>query len=74
MSKKLPDIGTWGFITGNHKISDEYWRKRYSQGIFGRVIGYQIKLRTKHILIRAYTRNGRSHLNTTIKFFKYYNK
>ena len=73
-------IGKWVFITGNPRIEEKAWKHSFPQDWFGRVIGYEVKLRTVFFQVRCYRRVSRDcsgkrkkhhHLTSTFKYLKF---
>lgn len=72
-ARNVPEIGTWGFITGIHNMSQDFFDKNYPRGIFGRVIDYQLRGTAVYLVIRTYRRYSKSrhpHSKTIVKYFK----
>jgi len=55
--RALPEIGEWVFITGSRQISDEKWKQSFPQNIFGKVIGYETRMRCKYVMVRCYMKS-----------------
>lgn len=70
----LPKIGTWGFIIGDKRISEEKWKESFPSNFFGKVIGYITKFNRKQLIIRCYRKNKNGkvyhpHLYVEKKYF-----
>lgn len=70
-------IGDWCFITGDNRIDQVYFNKKFGKGIFGKIIeinkSYSQFTGRKFpdkVKLRCYTKEGRKHLNTYYKYLK----
>ena len=74
-ARNVPEIGTWGFITGSRMIQQDFWNKNYPQGIFGRVVDYELRGKSIYLIVRTYQakrKDFKRHNNSKVEvtFFK----